>query len=155
MKIFHWLVLLAWPIMTGIGLETSFAVISNQIAAARGGSIARGLGSAATTSWGVPMTALNFWSGKRGECGKGWLRTTGSGVDLIHRFESFVFFLFNLMLLLLLLFAEGGLGMLPKTIGQLFVGGLDVPFGTMKVNKVRVKYKSVFRVQWAATLPRT
>ena len=60
-----------------------------------------------------------------------------------------------MLLLLLLLFAEGGLGMLPKTIGQLFVGGLDVPFGTMKVNKVRVKYKSVFRVQWAATLPRT
>ena len=34
--------------MTGIGLETSFAIISNQIAAARGGSIGRGLGSTAT-----------------------------------------------------------------------------------------------------------
>jgi hypothetical protein len=26
--------------------------------------------------------------------------------------------------------------MLPTTIGELYVGGLDRPFGTMKVNKV-------------------
>lgn len=30
---------------------------------------------------------------------------------------------------------EGGLGMLPKTVGHLYVGGLDVPFAQMKVNK--------------------
>ena len=40
--------------------------------------------------------------------------------------------------MLCFLLAETGLGMLPKTIGQLFVGGLDVPFTQMKATKVSV-----------------
>jgi hypothetical protein len=36
--------------------------------------------------------------------------------------------------------------MLPKTVGHLYVGGLDVPFAQMKVNKVSVTKQGYNRV---------
>jgi len=44
---------------------------------------------------------------------------------------------------------EGGLGMLPKTVGHLYVGSLDTPFASMKVKKELKEYdQKIIECKW-------
>lgn len=44
---------------------------------------------------------------------------------------------------------ESGLGMLPRTVGKLFVGGLDAPFSEMKVKGLKEYDGKIIECKWA------